>query len=183
MNRLWKDLYCSWRHPDSRLNVTPQQIYEHLKVMRPYAGDDACLGMNDWIVSNLDTLDRKAQGLLLLSALVLAITALIFTRIFNDLGWAGLTALLVIIAMLVASCVQLAILNVAYWTSTHEFHAGLRAGGPPDAEELLAHLLEIREGRTRIIWRSCLWTLTSLVFIFFLAIAEAIMLATHSVPT
>ncbi len=113
--------------------------------MRDFIDNRSKMEMNDWIVENLSTLDRKAQGLLLLNAIVLTIATIIYPDIHRNLGLTGLIPLVVTISVLIYSCISVALLNMAYWTLTREF-------GTPD--EVLFRLVKLRDLRTRIVWNS-----------------------------
>ena len=115
--------------------------------------------MNDWIVENLSTLDRKAQGLLLLNAIVLTIATIIYPNIHANLHLPGLIPLVVTIAVLIYSCISVAILNMAYWTSTQEFR---------EPSEVLSHLVKLRDLRTRIVWNSTFRVIVCLLAILVL---------------
>jgi hypothetical protein len=171
VHRVWRDMYKRSRHPKSCLNTEPQELMDHIEALSAYIADERRQAANDWLISNLDTIDRKAQGLLLLSAIVLTIAAILYPRIGTDLGTVALFAIVATMALLILSCVQLALINFVYWTSTEEF----RDTEKPNA--MLEHLLEIRELRTRIIWVSCMLDVLCLVAILLLVVLDAIHLA------
>jgi len=183
MNVFRNDVGMSWFHPGKRLISTRRDVDDHLAAMREFTRENTNQEMNDWIVTNLDTLDRKAQGQLLLTTVVLAIAAVLYKEIAGNLGRWGIGAITVIMTVLIFTCIALAVLNVVYWTSTSEFeNAGPRFNTPPappqdGAEDAFSHLLLIRETRTRIIWLCGLLDVISLVAIFGILVAESLKLA------
>jgi hypothetical protein len=181
-NVFWVDVKKSWFHPSKRLIASRADVDEHLAAMQVFTRDPMNRDMNDWIVTNLDTLDRKAQGQLLLTTVVLAIAAVLYSDIARDLGRWGIAAITVVMAALIFACVALAVLNVVYWTCTSEFrNAGPRFNNPPapptgDEQDLFSHLLLIRETRTRIIWLCGLIDVICLTSIFCILVAESLKL-------
>ena len=160
LGNLAGEVWSCWWSPKDRLNLTDAKIGDHVKSMRDFIDTRSNKEMNDWIVENLNTLDRKAQGLLLLNAIVLTIATIIYPDIHMNLHLSGLIPLVITIAVLIYSCISVAILNMAYWTSTREFQT---------PSEVLLHLVKLRDLRTRIIWNStfrvivCLLAILALV--------------------
>ena len=164
----WGDLRNILCHPTRELNLTSDANEAHVVAMRKFvARDGNHKEINDWLVSNLDALDRKQQGVLLLNAVVLAVATLLYPRIKADLGTIGLVAIVATMAVLIYSCMSLALLNLVYWTKTAEFRSA-------DSKPLFSHLLDIRERRTRILWVAVWLVALCLVAILLLIILDAV---------
>jgi hypothetical protein len=165
------EVASSWRHPKRRLNLSEDEIRDHISAMGAFVEKKDLLEMNSFIVENLNTLDRKAQGLLLLNAIVLAIATIVYTNLGKHLVLTEQIVLLVLIAILTASCICVSVLNMAYWTSTTEFR---ESDAHNDVPPVLHHLLRLRELRTVIIWMCTGAVIICLVSIFLLLLSYTI---------
>ena len=168
---LFGEVASSWRHPRKRLNLSEEDISKHVDALSEFLQEEEFVKMNDFIVENLNTLDRKAQGLLLLNAIVLAIATIVYTALGTGLSLIEKFVLLVLIAILTASCIFVALLNMAYWTSTDEFSQAVAAKDP---DPVLRHLIRLRELRTVIVWTCTGAVIFCLLSIFLLLLSYTI---------
>jgi hypothetical protein len=168
---LIREVWPCWVRPEKYLNISEGEVFDHVDAMRSYVNVKDKTEMNDWLVANLDTLDRKAQGILLLNAIIMTIATVLYTQVGSTLGNPGLVTLIIVIALLMYSCASVALLNVVYWSSTKELHGAITS----NSDELLSHLLRLRDLRTRIVWSACWRVILCLAAILGILIANTAM--------